>query len=170
VQDRRSRRIAFIAHCLLNQNAKVAGMAGWPALVNPVIEVLSQANVGIVQLPCPETEHFGLDRLTGDDTKERYDCPEYRAFCSRLSQQIVRQVKQYLDAGYQVVCILGVEGSPSCSVSTVPTRDGPVAGSGVFFEVLLAELRRAGIGVPVIGVPEAKDLAEPIARIRQLLR
>jgi predicted secreted protein len=167
--DRRSHKIAFVAHCLLNQNAKVAGTAGWPAMVNPVVDVLSQANVGIVQLPCPEIEHLGVSRPTGEDTKEQYDRPEYRACCLRLAQQIVRKAQQYISAGYRVVCILGVEGSPSCSVSMVPTRNGLADGSGVFFEILLAEFRKGSLEVPVVGIPEAADITQPLAQVRSAL-
>jgi predicted secreted protein len=167
--DRRSHKIAFVAHCLLNQNAKVAGMASWPAMVNPVIDILSQAHVGIVQLPCPEIEHFGVGRPTGEDTKEQYDTPEYRASCLRLAEQTVGRAQHYLSAGYQVVCILAVEGSPSCSVSTVPTRNGPADGSGVFFEILLAEFRKGDLNVPVIGIPEAADLTSALAQVRSVV-
>lgn len=169
MQDRRSRKVIFLAHCLLNQNAKVAGLAGWPALVKPLIDVLAEADIGIVQLPCPECEHFGLGRPTGEDTREQYDCPKYRDTCLRLCRQVVRQVEQYLDGDYQVVCILGVEGSPSCSVATVPTRKGPAPGVGVFFEILLSELHHANIEVPAIGVPEAADLSETVSQISGLL-
>jgi len=167
--DRRSRKIAFVAHCLLNQNAKVAGMASWPAMVNPVIDILSQADVGIVQMPCPEVEHLGVNRPTGEDTKEQYDTPEYRACCLRLAEQIVGQAQQYVNAGCQVVCLLGVEGSPSCSVTTVPTRKGPADGSGVFFEFLLTELKEANLEVPVVGIPEAADMSQALAQFRRSL-
>lgn len=169
MHDNRSRRVAFVAHCLLNQNAKAAGLAGWSAAVSPIIDFLKAADLGVVQLPCPECEHFGIDRPMGEDTKEQYDCPEYRATCSRLCQQVVRQVQQYLGANYQVCCILGIDGSPSCSVAAVPTRGGSVAGSGVFFELLLEELRLAGIRVPVIGVPEVVDLSQTVSQLRQVL-
>lgn len=166
--DRRNRKIAFVAHCLLNQNAKVVGVASWPAMVSPVIDILSQANVGIVQMPCPEVEHLGVSRPTGEDTKEQYDTPEYRACCRRLAEQIVYHAQQYVNAGCQIVCVLGVEGSPSCSVRTVPTRNGPADGSGVFFEVLLTELEKADVEIPVIGIPEAAEMSEALAQIRNV--
>jgi len=168
MEDRRGRRVAFVAHCLLNQNAKAAGLAGWAAMVKPIIDILNEAEIGVVQLPCPEYEFYGLTRPKGEDTKEQYDCPEYRAICWELCRRTVDQVKRYLDAGYKVACILGIEGSPSCSVLTVPTREGVVPGSGIFFETLLSELRLAGIEVPVLGIPETADLAETVRELRTL--
>lgn len=167
--DQRSGKIAFVAHCLLNQNAKVAGTASWPAMVTPVIDILSQADVGIVQMPCPEVEHLGVSRPTGEDTKEQYDNPEYRICCLRLAQHVVGQAQQYVNAGCQVVCVLGVEGSPSCSVTTVPIRKGPAEGSGVFFEILQAEFRKADLEIPVIGIPEAADMSQALAQVRRAL-
>jgi len=38
-QDKRSGKLALVAHCLLNQNAKVPGTAGWPGLARPVVEL-----------------------------------------------------------------------------------------------------------------------------------
>jgi predicted secreted protein len=169
-QDKRSGRIALLAHCLLNQNAKVAGLAQYPAMVKSIIDVLEEAGIGMIQLPCPEAEHLGLCRPKGEDTKEQYDCPEYRATCTRLSQQVVHQVRQYMDSNYKVVCILGVEGSPSCSVETVPTRKGLVSGSGIFIEVLLADLRCAGLDVAIIGIPEGGELSDTLSRLRQVVQ
>jgi len=161
--------VALVAHCLLNQNAKATGLAGWAAMVNPIIHVLDEARIGIIQMPCPECEFYGLTRPKGEDTKEQYDCPEYRATCSELCRTVVGQVKRYFDEGYEVACVLGIEGSPSCSVLHVPTRDGVVPGSGMFFETLLGELRLAGIEVPVIGIPEIVDLSETVQRLRRIL-
>ncbi len=169
MEDRRGRRVAFVAHCLLNQNAKAAGLAGWAAMVKPIIDVLNEAEVGVVQLPCPEYEFYGLNRPKGEDTKEQYECPEYRATCSQLCRRIVDQMKRYLDEGYEVACVLGMEGSPSCSVLTVPTREGAAPGSGIFFETLLSELRLTGIEAPVIGIPETADLCETVRKLRRIL-
>ena len=169
MEDRRGRKVAFAAHCLLNQNAKATGLAGWAATVKPIIDILDQAGIGIIQLPCPEYEYYGLNRPAGADTKEQYDCPEYQDTCFRLSRTIVDQVRRYRESGYEVACLLGIEGSPSCSVFTVPTGDGPVAGSGIFFEILLRELRLANIEVPVFGVPEAADLSDAILELQGLL-
>jgi predicted secreted protein len=58
---KRSRRIALVSHCLLNVNAKVEGLAEYQG-VHPVIEGLSAAGFGVIQLPCLEMTHMGMKR------------------------------------------------------------------------------------------------------------
>ena len=43
-----------LAHCILNANAKVAGIAQTPGAIPVIVEGLLRDGVGIVQLPCPE--------------------------------------------------------------------------------------------------------------------
>ena len=58
-------RVAFIAHCLLNQNAKVEGGALRPAVWEPVIDLLREHGYAIRQMPCPELAFAGARRFWG---------------------------------------------------------------------------------------------------------
>ncbi len=60
--DARSRKIIFVAHCVLNQNAKIDRCARYPGAMPELAAFLLQSGVGIVQLPCPELLALGLDR------------------------------------------------------------------------------------------------------------
>ena len=60
--DGRSRRVVFLAHCLLNQNAISDGTAVYPAAFRELVQFFLEHQVGIVQLPCPELCCLGLDR------------------------------------------------------------------------------------------------------------
>ncbi len=60
--DGRSKRVLFLAHCLLNQNAISDGTAVCPASYRELLRVLLDAEVGILQMPCPELCCLGLDR------------------------------------------------------------------------------------------------------------
>ena len=64
--DGRSKKVVFVAHCFLNQNAISDGTAVYPAVWRDPIEFFMDAHVGIVQMPCPELCCLGLDR--GDST------------------------------------------------------------------------------------------------------
>ena len=175
--DARSRKLAVVAHCLLNQNAKVAGLAGYPGVFLPLANMLCDKEVGIIQLPCPELEHLGPNRPLGTDTREQYETPEYRHTCRRLAARVVSQLSAYRSAGYCVACVLGVEGSPSCSVLHVPRLDGNrerviLPGKGVFMEILSSELETANLEVPMIGIPEnelAGNLQRALARVAKLV-
>jgi hypothetical protein len=48
------RKVAFIANCLLNQNAKVCQGAHYPGVVSPVVQALRVRGYVLQQLPCPE--------------------------------------------------------------------------------------------------------------------
>ena len=61
-KDQRARKVAVVAHCLLNQNAKVNGFAFFPDMIKELIDALHKYNYGIVQLPCPETVYAGMRR------------------------------------------------------------------------------------------------------------
>lgn len=168
MEDNRSHKVAFVAHCLLNQNAKVSGLAHHPAMIDEVVELLRLSDVGIVQMPCPEFVHFGLGRPLGNDTREQYDIPQYREACAVLSDRITSDIKEYTTNGCTAVCILGVEGSPSCSVSACPSRQGQIRSSGVFMESLIAKLGSSNLSIPVIGIPESGDLGKTLAEIGRI--
>ena len=60
--DGRSRKVVFVAHCLLNQNAISDQTAVYPAAFRDVVDFFLERDVGIVQMPCPELCCLGLDR------------------------------------------------------------------------------------------------------------
>jgi len=172
MKDRRGRRIIFLAHCLLNQNAKVDGLAGYRGACEPLVRLLTRAGVGIIQLPCPETTCLGLGRPMGTDTVEQYDTAKYRAVCRKLARAAVREMKAYQGAGYRILCVLGVEGSPSCSVDRAPKLVGGkrrmVRGCGLFMEALKSESVRAGLKLKFIGVPEANAAGDMKKALEQI--
>ncbi|MBN1425450.1 hypothetical protein JXA88_12930 [Candidatus Fermentibacteria bacterium] len=162
--DARGRRIAFVAHCLLNQNAKVPGLAGYPGVFQPLCTPLTRHGIGIVQMRCPEMDHLGPGRPLGTDTIDQYDTPAYRDLCRRLAGAVATEAAVYHAAGYRVLFALGVEGSPSCSVSNAPVLEAGCRilrpGRGLFMEALAAAFAAAGLQVPFIGIPEVPESGE----------
>lgn len=49
--DGRSKKVVFIAHCLLNQNSISDGTAVYPGAFKEVVEFFLNADIGIVQMP-----------------------------------------------------------------------------------------------------------------------
>ena len=141
-----------LAHCILNANAKVAGIAQTPGAIPVIVEGLLRDGVGIVQLPCPE-QTYGGSRRWGM-TREQYDVPKYRKHCRALLEDVVDQMEDYLRNDYEVLGIVGVDGSPSCGVdrTCVGYPGGEIAsmrplpecsiveGRGVFLECLMSML------------------------------
>lgn len=110
---RRGRKLAIVAHCILNANSRVDGLAGWEG-VHPLVHDLESRGYGVIQLPCPEFEALGADRPAR--TREEYDTPDFRDRCDSLARAIVRGAAEYSRAGYRLELLVGVEDSPSCAL------------------------------------------------------
>jgi len=53
MEPTKPRKVALLANCLLNQNAKVCEGARYRGVVNPVVEALRSRGYLMLQLPCP---------------------------------------------------------------------------------------------------------------------
>jgi len=84
VEPHTPRKVALLANCLLNQNAKVCEGARYRGVVSPVVEALRSRGYQLLQLPCPELAFAGARRWWA--VYEQYDTPAYRAHCRRLAQ------------------------------------------------------------------------------------
>jgi predicted secreted protein len=149
------RKVALIANCLLNQNAKVCQGAHYRGVVSPVVEALRRRGYLLQQLPCPELAFAGVRRWWA--VYEQYDTPAYRDHCRRLAQAIAPQIEEYLRRGDEVI-LIGLDGSPSTGVrftSSAPDWGGRpnrpqddwhiVPRRGIWIEELEAELARRGL-------------------------
>lgn len=159
----RSRRIAVVAHCVLNANSKVHGLASYPGAVAPLVNRLVAEGTGIVQLPCPEASFLGMRRW--GMTYEQYDTPAYRRYCREVLGTVVDELVAFAGAGYAIESVIGIDGSPSCGVAMtcIGYSGGEVTsvpsctraeGSGVFIEVLRAMLAEKELRVPFEGIDE----------------
>ena len=176
--DGRSRRVIFLAHCLLNQNAISDGTAEVPAAHREILRTILDAQVGVVQMPCPELCCLGLDRgdpkggerpVVVENTRIRRAMgqPEAAARLRELTAQVVRQIREYRKHGFTVLGIVGVDRSPCCGVNTTSDLDRELPGRGVFIAALQTALEEAELTVPVIGIkPSAPDA---LAAVQALL-
>lgn len=185
MKDNRSKKIALVCHCVLNQNAKIEGIARYPGTFRPVVERLLVANVGIYQLPCPEMTFFGISRWSA--VKDQYSSPFFRRHAQALADGVVEEVQDYERRGYQILCVIGMNGSPACGVDLTPQpAEEPwggripgvpsrrlVADSGTFMEVLRETVEaRTGHAIPFLGLPEveeAGDLGMALTKLDVLL-
>ncbi len=106
-------KVAFVAHCLLNQNSRTAGSAYCPGVYSPFVEELRERDWRLVQMPCPELGFAGLNRFWA--VREQYDTPAFRRHCGRIVAGVVSAIAAHLDRGDEVV-LVGVEGSPTKGV------------------------------------------------------
>ncbi len=164
---KRSEKIVVLAHCLLNVNSKIKGLANYSAHHGEVLKKVVEEDLGIIQLPCPEITYLGMDRW--GMTKNQYNYPAYRNHCREMLKPVVDQIVEYQRQNYEVVELIGIDGSPSCgihytetgykggmidcenSLRQVTTR---VYEPGVFMEVFLELLKEHEVQIKVSGIEE----------------
>lgn len=110
----RGKKMVLLAHCLLNINAKVVGLAKTQAGSAALVAELMKRGYGIIQLPCPEQLICGGKRW--GQVKEQLAHAHFRQSCRRLLEPLVQQVEDYAFHGYQIAGVIGIDGSPSCGV------------------------------------------------------
>jgi predicted secreted protein len=169
--DARGRQVAFVSHCLLNENTRYLGGAFHPGAVPEIIE-LQRRGIGIHQMRCPEQRAWGgaLKRymLLAYGSKGtllyRLRRPLLRLFTWytrsiywRLARAVVKEIEDYERSGIRVIGIVGVGASPSCGVTTTldlrrsfeVIASCPVAGleRDTFNERAVADCRIVGEGL-----------------------
>ena len=184
LRDRRSRKVAFVSHCLLNQNTRYLGGACRACCVREVVDGLLDRDIGIVQMPCPEQLAWG--GVLKRHLLRMYGHPRAAALAGiaraysrivfhRLATRVASEIADYVDAGFTVEAVIGVDGSPSCGVATTVDMRGALrdiaaadprqltidgqnalvrqhleAGPGLFIEQLQRELRRRRLEVSFV--------------------
>ena len=177
--DQRGRRVVILAHCILNQNAKLDRCAHCPGAISEVLGLLLAEGIGIVQMECPEMLYLGLDRqadrsaspsVEAEDTRiaRRMQEPRARETIARIAANTVRQVADYLRNGFSVIGIVGINGSPSCGVETTWRDDAELAGYGELISELDNQLKQAGIRLPMRGI-RSRDVAHAVKTLHGLV-
>ena len=160
----------MVSHCLLNANAKVGPLASYPGVLRQVMDQFIEDGAGILQLPCPESSYLGINRW--GMCYEQYDHPNFRRHCKKILAPSLDQLEAFIAAGYEILGVIGADGSPNCGVNKIPSGlSGGVIrnvedvekqlenfrlikGTGVFFSVFKALLEDRGISVKFMAVDE----------------
>lgn len=179
LKDKRSGKIALVAHCILNQNSRVLGLAKYAGMIDELVELFLKKGYGVVQMPCLELIYGGLKRWS--QTKEQYDTSMFRKLCREIAKSVAEQVQEYLNNGVNVALVIGVEGSPSCGVNetskgyfggiveeTGEQKSESVKGSGILIEELRSELKTMKIYIPFYGIKYTR-LHNDIRRLDKML-
>lgn len=176
--DGRSKKVVFIAHCLLNQNAISDGTAVYPAAFQDVIKAFLSADIGIVQMPCPELCCLGLDRgnihgahspVVRENTRIRNEMIKPGTYSRLLGlvDSVMQQIAEYRKYGFEIVGILGANRSPNCGVDTTSDRNREIAGKGIFMEELSRRLKQEELHIPMLGIKGTDDV---MGKVRSLLQ
>ncbi len=162
----RSKKVIFVSHCLLNQNARAIGRERFTGSFKDLLELFAESSVGIVQLPCPQLEfNGGLNRRLGANFHKTNG---YRKQCRKLSLSLINLIENYLRSNYHVVGILGVELSATCAVHRIKNGRKNVPGKGILIEELESEMQKRNFQVPIIGV-NLNNIYSSIEKVQSLL-
>lgn len=192
LEDQRGREVVFVSHCLLNVNTRYLGGAFRRGSVTEIIEDLMVMGVGIVQMKCPEQCAWGgvLKKYLwfALDSKGmilflikplllKVFLTYTRSIYKRLAHETVYMIRDYFRSGYKVLGIIGIDGSPTCGVTTkldmkkafdylsnqkidhIERNDFNIElygkctsnGKGIYFEEIVKKLKSQNIDVPIYG-------------------
>ncbi|MFD3157043.1 CD3072 family TudS-related putative desulfidase [Haloimpatiens sp. FM7330] len=138
---KRNKKLILISHCILNQNSVVKPLARAKGAF-PIIKSFIDEGVGIIQLPCPEFKFLGPNRKPM--SKEEYDTPQYRELCRNLFLPILEDIKKYIENGYELQTIIGINQSPTCSIT---------GKRGVFMDEIFKILEKENIHIDSLEIP-----------------
>lgn len=143
--DCRGRRFVAVIECALNQNARDAGAACFPAMNLELLHLCHGHNVGILQMPCPEIAALGFARKrpAGQGLRQALDSEHGRSRCRALAMETADRIEGYLSQGCELLAIVGGNPrSPGCAIHH--GTEGLTEESGIFMKALQEELRRRG--------------------------
>lgn len=162
--DMRSKKVIFLAHCIPNMNARMHNCVRvFPASVKPIIRFCMDNELGMAQMPCPELLVTGLGR-DRDEPEVEYlrqalEQPISRERIRKLAEQVVFQMKEYRFQGFEMIGVIGNDGSPTCGVDRTAWPDANnrfAPGEGVFIQELKALMKEAGIELPFKGIDDER--------------
>lgn len=168
----RGKKIVVLSHCIINANSKVEGLSTYSSAVKSMVNFFMDSGVGMMQLPCPEMEIYGIKRW--GHVKEQFDTDHFRKTSREMLKSTVGQLQNYIRNGYEVIGLVGIDGSPSCGVEKTcssriwggETSDKEefwkriqsveiVNGRGVFIEEFLKLADESGIDVELFSLDES---------------
>lgn len=153
--DIRSGRCVFVSHCILAQGVMADGLVKhYPGAVKPVIQFCLDHEIGIMQMPCPETlcASGGLGRTRRG--KQWYEENGLRLTSKDIADGQVEYMKNLLEGGFEILAIIGVEFSPSCAVNFLNKGRALYRDQGIYVEELQRAMKEQDIDIPFIGISQ----------------
>ncbi len=166
----RNKKIAILSHCIINQHSVVVGEYRDMNIFLPFIEKLIKDNIGIIQLPCPETDCYGLRRW--GHVREQFDNCGFRKYANNILNDFANLILEYIKNDYEIIGVFGIAGSPSCGVNLtcsanwagevscykdkedIVSRVKMIEGSGLFMEIFKNILKEKNIDIPFYDVDD----------------
>lgn len=132
LKDERGKKVVFVAHCILNENTRYLGGAFRKGCIDEVVDEIQRQGIGMVQMKCPEQKGWGgllkkhMWQPLGSRNTILYKLKgvflpcfiwNTRRIYQKIAKEIVAEIKDYRESGFEVLGIMGIAGSPSCGVT-----------------------------------------------------
>lgn len=133
LRDSRSKKVIFVSHCILNENTRYLGGAFTQGVLTGLVTHIAKTGYGIVQMQCPEQAAWGgvlkryiwfslYSEVRFIQWFKRLCFPIFVSYTRytyrKLARRVAREMADYQASGYEVVGVVGIDGSPSCGVNT----------------------------------------------------
>ena len=171
------KNILCVSHCILNTAAKVrqdeTELAEEYALRRKLLTLVSDKEVDLLQLPCPEFLLYGPRRW--GHVKDQFLHFHFLDECRKMLAPVVGQLREYdrCPGDFRILGIVSIEGSPSCGYHLTcrsagwigePAAAGeipepvPAEEPGVMMELLAEMIKKESLVIPIMSMPEAIKL------------
>lgn len=153
MNDIRSRRCIFVAHCLLAQGVMANGVVRhFPGPVRPILEFCLEHDLNIMQMPCPETRcpAGGLGRVPRG--KQWYEKNGLRETAREIAQDQADYMRKVADNGFEILAIIGVDFSPACAVNYLNRGTAIYRDQGIYVEELREALAARDLSIRFVGI------------------
>ncbi len=121
------KKVVFVPHCLLNHTLLPNEHSC--RIARKVLELFLNEEVSIIQLPCPKLQ----------DYKE-------------ISEKVLKIVKEYLENGFKVLGIIGIESSSFCGVYKIKKKNRILPGRGVLIKEFENGMKKQNFQIPIMSV------------------
>ena len=147
----RSKKFIFVPFCLMAQAYQAQGIVKyeWKSSIKPIMQLLIDNDINIIQMPCTEST-FNDSLIREPKGLSKYNTDEFNKHCQKKADQVIYEIKNIINSGYEVIAILGIEHSPSCCANYIYTNKGNEKRKGIFIEKIYDGLKEYNI--PIIGI------------------
>ncbi len=145
----------LLPECLLAVHFQVSCPANFDSWRSQFLNLILEYGTDIITYECSESSfegyRKGLLRLPhGIDYYQKIE--GYSEHCELLAARTYEKINAMSVAGYQILAIVGIENSPSCSVNYMYTHHGMQKRPGIFMNALKECLYEEENSIPYIGI------------------
>ncbi|NOZ64060.1 MAG: DUF523 domain-containing protein [Caldiserica bacterium] len=150
--------LLILSHCLLNQGVRAEGFPFEKKIQEGIHRIIARYHPSLLQMPCPEFSFLGKrEKMTYDQYEK---LAGFREHCKKLAEEI----RDYVRKSDAHCLVIGIAGSPSCSLSRIKVKEEKRKGKGIFMQELEKKIKGEYLDLDYDN-PEAS-----LAKVEELLQ